>query len=206
MNDDLRMQVLALSAMVFAVGAAVVFGGMQESSAPVAAGSHWLADVETGADHIAPEELAAEILSRREGLVLVDVRPPEEFAAFHLPGAVNMTVPEVTGAAGEAVFAASPRLVVLYSNGPAHPAQAWVELRRQGRTNVRVLDGGLDAFKARLLTPPSLAGWLDERTAAALRPGYALRAAFFLGGGSAGVADGSATDPDRLDAPTGAIR
>ena len=63
-----------------------------------ATGQTYLADVErivrlyfTAKDDLEPV-LAAELLERaKKGLVTVlDVRPPEEFAAGHVPGAVNI--------------------------------------------------------------------------------------------------------------------
>lgn len=198
---------VALLAMLLAVVAAVAFGRMAPVATPAAgeaaaAASDWLHDIESGADHIAPDELARALLAGEDVLV-VDVRPADEFAGWHLPGAVNLPVPDVVGAAGAALLARAPARVVLCSNGAAHPAQAWVELRRQGRTNAFVLDGGLDAFIARVLTPPSLREGMDAASAQAAAAGWPLVRAFFLGGGSPRAADALwATDPATLTRPT----
>lgn len=205
-NDaaDGGMQFVAIGAMVVVVGVAVVLAGVGKASAgaaPSAASTSWLQAVETGEDHISAADLAHEIMAAPSDLLLVDLRPAEEFEAFHLPFAVNLTVPEITGAAGSALFAANPRLCVLYSNGPAHPGQAWVELRRQGRTNVRVLAGGLEEFKQLILTPASLRGPATEAQSKAEAPLLALRRAFF--GLVPKTPRGSyATDPAQLTAPT----
>ncbi len=60
---------------------------------------------------------AKELLERaRKGLVTVlDVRPPEEFAAGHLPGAVNIPVHELEKRLGELP---KSREVVAYCRGP----------------------------------------------------------------------------------------
>lgn len=207
--EDGNKQFVALGAMVFVLGAAVMFGGAEDPGAAARGGraqpavaAAWLQQIETGEDHISAAALAGEILAARGDVVLVDLRPAAEFAQFHLPGAVNLTVPDVVGAAGEKLFAAAPRLVVLYSNGPAHPGQAWVELRRQGRDNVKVLDGGLDAFRQEMLTPPSLAKDVDEATAKAAQAAFRLRRAFFLHGGAPNQAATWATDPTALTTPT----
>ena len=202
-SEDRKGPVVALGAMVFLVVAALVLGGggsREAGGVPDAA----LAAIETGADHIDAEDLADRIMSGASGLALVDVRPAAEYAQWHLPQAVHMTVPELLGAPGDALFARNPELVVLYSNGPAHPAQAWIELQRRGRTNVLVLDGGLDEFRARVLTPPSLRGAADEATAKAGAQLFALRRAFFLRAGQPAPATVKpwATDPAELTAPT----
>lgn len=200
---------LAVAAMLLAVVAAVAFGRLAPVPATADAAADaaatppaWLHDIETGADHIDPDELARSLLAGEDVLV-VDVRPADEFAGWHLPGAVNLPVPEVVGAAGAALLARAPARIVLCSNGPAHPAQAWVELRRQGRANAFVLDGGLDAFVARVLTPPSLREGADAASAKSAAAGWPLVRAFFLGGGSPRAADALwATDPAALTRPT----
>ncbi|MBL8748061.1 MAG: hypothetical protein JNK78_02805 [Planctomycetes bacterium] len=204
MNDttsDSGMQTLAVGFMAIAVAAALVLGGLQ----PAARTSRvndvaWLQAIETGEDHISPTDLARELLAAPTDLALVDLRPAEEFAQWHLPFAINLTVPQVCGDEGKALFAKNPRLVVLCSNGPAHPGQAWVELQRQGRTNVKVLDGGLDEFKAQVLTPPSLR---EGGASAGGEPaGLPLRRAFFLGNPAPNALATWATDPAELAAPT----
>ncbi len=199
---DGNRQFFALGAMVFTVLAVVTLFGRQtgESAALPAAG--YLEAIETGADHIAPTELADALMATPAAIALVDLRPEDEFAAFHLPGAVRLTVPEVAGSLGQAVFAAAPRIVVLYSNGPAHAGQAWVELRRQGRDNVRVLAGGLEEFRTQLLLPPSLAADVDAAQSKAMQAVFRLRRAFFRPGGAATPAATWATDPAELTEPT----
>jgi len=85
---------------------------------------------------------ARELLERaRKGLVTVlDVRPPEEFAAGHLPGAVNIPVQQLEKRLGEL-----PRRkeVVAYCRGPyclmSHDAVAL--LRKKGLKARRLQDG-----------------------------------------------------------------
>lgn len=194
-------QAVAIGVMLLAVGVALAIGRLSSTSL-AADTAAWRQEIETGADHIEPRELASELLAARGDLALVDLRPAAEYAAYHLPGAVNLTVPQVCGEAGARLFAAGPRLVVLYSNGPAHPGQAWVELRRQGRANVRVLAGGLDDFKAQVLTPPSLRAGTDEARSRAEQPAYALQRAFFLGDPRANPLATWAADPAQLTQPT----
>lgn len=207
-------QTIAIGVMVLAVAAALAVGSLspgkngtlataaERGTLPAAAPAAWLQDVETGADHIAATDLARELLAAPKDLALVDLRPADEFAQYHLPFAVNLTVPEVCGDAGARLFASRPRLVVLYSNGPAHPGQAWVVLRQQGHTNVKVLDGGLEDFKAKVLTPPSLRDGASEADSKAEAPAFALQRAFFLGDASKNPLATWATDPVELREPT----
>lgn len=199
-TSDTAPQIVAVGFMAVAVAAALTLGGLQ-STQRAASTPHdvtYLQAIETGEDHIAAADLARELLAAPTDLVVVDVRPAEEFAAWHLPTAINLTVPQVCGDEGKAIFAKNPRLVVLCSNGPAHPAQAWVELQKQGHTNVKVLDGGLDAFKNEILTPASL----RDGGGTASTAGAALRRAFFLGKDTPNPLAAWATDPAQLTNPT----
>ena len=90
---------------------------------------------------------ADQLLQRaRDGLVTVlDVRPPEEYAAGHLPGAINIPVKELEKRLKELD---SELEVVAYCRGP-HCVLAFdavAQLRQQG-INAHRLDGGLPEWK-----------------------------------------------------------
>jgi len=107
-----------------------------------------IADVEkliannlTAKDNLEPVR-AKELLARvREGLVTVlDVRPPEEYAAGHLPGAVNIPLAELEKHLDE--FRPNQE-VVAYCRGP-HCILAYdavVKLRSKGVKAQRLEDG-----------------------------------------------------------------
>ncbi len=203
MRENRTTQVAAVAAMAALVAdAPIVRGG---APAPDAGGGDAAIHeaIEAGADHIAPAALADRLM-RGEPILLVDLRPEEEFARYHLPGAVRMPVPELLGPRGaEALGPDRARAAVLYSNGPGHPGQAWVELARRGYANVRVLDGGLEAFKDEVLTPPSLRGPVSEARAREEGALFRARRAFFLAAGRPRPAGAGrhATDPVMLDGP-----
>ncbi|MCC7537281.1 MAG: ArsR family transcriptional regulator [Deltaproteobacteria bacterium] len=106
-----------------------------------------LAEVESAArrflhdgdeEAIAPEELRRRV---REGTaVVVDVRPREEFAAGHLPGAVSIPLAEL-----RARLATFPKRkdVIAYCRGPycVLAVEAVKMLRRSGRRAYRLEDG-----------------------------------------------------------------
>lgn len=91
---------------------------------------------------------AGELLERaQQGLVTVlDVRPPEEFAAGHLPGAVNIPIDRL-----ESELAKLPkrREVVAYCRGPycLMSFEAVLKLRKRG-WKARRLENGFPEWKA----------------------------------------------------------
>lgn len=113
-----------------------------------AAGQAYLADVDrvvrlyfTAKDDLEPVP-APEVLARaKKGLVTVlDVRPPEEFAAGHVPGAINIPVHEL-----EKRLAELPkrREVIAYCRGPycLMSFDAVALLRKKGLRARRLKDG-----------------------------------------------------------------
>ena len=112
------------------------------------AGQAYLADVDrivrlyfTAKDDLEPV-LAREVLDRaRKGLVTVlDVRPPEEFAAGHVSGAVNIPIHELEKRLSELP---KRREVVAYCRGPycLMSFEAVQLLRRKGLKARRLKDG-----------------------------------------------------------------
>jgi rhodanese-related sulfurtransferase len=113
-----------------------------------AAGQAYLADVDrivrlyfTAKDEMEPVP-AAELLQRaKKGLVTVlDVRPQEEFAAGHLPGAVNIPIHELARRLAELP---KRKEVVAYCRGPycLMSYEAVHLLRKKGLKARRLQDG-----------------------------------------------------------------
>jgi thiosulfate/3-mercaptopyruvate sulfurtransferase len=112
-----------------------------------------MAEVDAAGDHMEPEELADRLMAGAPGLVVVDVRPTAEFNAFHIRGAINVPLAGLD----EALQPHKNKgLIVIYSNGMTHPAQARDSLWRQGFGNVYILTDGLQGFRDRCLKPVSL--------------------------------------------------
>ena len=143
------MRMLGATAMI--LGAAAPFAGAPRPSASsagaidIAALAHLVA---TQQDHVSAIELARWIRSQRRGLRVIDVRPPEAFAHFSLPTAENIPIGQIPGARF-----GDDETVVLYSEGGAHAAQAWVFLKAAGVRNVLFVAGGLGDWFDEVMTP-----------------------------------------------------
>jgi rhodanese-related sulfurtransferase len=85
-------------------------------------------------------------LAAGDGVVLVDVRQPEEFTAppGHLPGAVNVPLADLPGRASE--IAARQQPIVVVCKTDRRSAKAATELVAFGLRNVAVLRGGTDEW------------------------------------------------------------
>ncbi|WP_300462333.1 rhodanese-like domain-containing protein [Desulfobacula sp.] len=112
-----------------------------------------LTQIENALDHMDPEDLARRLMAGPQDLVLVDVRSEPEFLKFHIKTARHIPLKDLVQ---QLEPYRNKGLIVLYSNGMTHPAQARDVLARLGFGNVYLLTDGLDGFIKRCLRPVSL--------------------------------------------------
>ena len=124
------------------------------------------AEIAREEDHVDALQLAEWIRDGRQGLRVIDVREQEDSTLYVIPGAERVAL------AGVARLVVQPgEHLVLYSDGGAHAAQAWVLLRARGVTDVRVLKDGLAAGEDDVLAPvlPPSGGTPEGKEAARVR-------------------------------------
>ena len=112
-------------------------------------------------DHVTALELAQWIKERREKLRVIDVRSAEEFDAYHVPTAERVPLEQIVSTPFR-----GDETIVLYSEGGAHAAQAWVFLRALGHQRVYFLRGGLYEWLDDVMNPTLPANASAERRAA----------------------------------------
>jgi rhodanese-related sulfurtransferase len=105
-------------------------------------------EIEHETDHVTATELAEWIRSRKAGLRVIDVRSDSAFQEFHIPSAQHVALSAIPALKPEA-----SETIVLYSDGGAHAAQAWVFLRSAGHQNVYFLRGGLLDWMDEVMNP-----------------------------------------------------
>jgi len=117
--------------------------GLPSAASLADAPTDLLRNVEAARDHIEPEELADRLSGGNSDVLLVDVRSAAEFNTFHIRGAANAALSSL-----EAYLQPHKNrgLIVLYSNGMTHPAQARDYLYGRGFQNVYILTDGLTGF------------------------------------------------------------
>lgn len=99
----------------------------------------------TKATPIAPKELAQRLQAGRAPVIL-DVRTPAEYAAGHIPGAINIPHTELSQRLGEIPGGKSAEVVVHCQRG-GRAATAEETLAGAGYTNVRDLTGHMAAWQ-----------------------------------------------------------
>jgi rhodanese-related sulfurtransferase len=106
------------------------------------------AEVEAGRDHIPALQLGERIMRGDTTLRVFDLRSTAEFESDHIPGAQHASITEL-------IRNLQPKNVdlVLYSDGGAHAAQAWVLLRTRGFRRVFLLREGFYEWNSRVFAP-----------------------------------------------------
>ena len=137
---------LAVVALVAAVGLAACGSddASSDGDATTAAPAAGDACVPALIDAAAVEALLA---APPAGLVVLDVRTPEEFAAGHLEGAVDIDFQSATFATDVAAVGLDTPVLV-YCHSGNRSAQAVAAMVQLGFTDLTELDGGIVAWEA----------------------------------------------------------
>lgn len=177
-TDGWKRHTAAAAVLVLFAAGLFIMPERPPQSVTAPAREDYLRQVAQARDHVDPLELAERIMKGEPGLVVVDIRPGGDFAAFHLRGAINLPLDAFSREAD----AKLPRdgAVILYSNGTTHAAQAWLELRHWGWTNVKILTDGLLGFWRECLTPPSLSIAMDEASSKKALAEFQARRDYFI--------------------------
>jgi uncharacterized protein len=106
------------------------------------------AQITSEADHIDALDLARLIKARESGLRILDLREKLDTSSYVIPGAFALSMKDL-----DTVRVEPGERLVLYSDGGAHAAQAWVLLRVRGIRDVLVLKDGMAAWEDEVLSP-----------------------------------------------------
>jgi len=158
-----------------------------------------LQEAGAGVQFIAPDAVADLLVQKDPSLRLIDVRTPEEFDAYSMPGAINIPLSSLLAEEYRDVLNQDAYLNVFYSNGSVYANQAWMITRQLGYENNFVLEGGLNYWFGNILSPrePSQTS-PDEEFA---RYDFRKSAAAALGGGGVVSTEAAAPAPKAVKPP-----
>jgi rhodanese-related sulfurtransferase len=125
------------------LGSVLAFSPLDKEPVPATKFDKLAESITNRSDHITAEQLGQLIIDKDPDFQIIDIRDKSEYDKFHLQSAIN--IPLQTLFDDENLEFIDPeKLVILYSNGGTHAAQAWVLLQQMGYTNTTVLLGGLN--------------------------------------------------------------
>jgi rhodanese-related sulfurtransferase len=116
----------------------------------LALGALLLAALALAADPVATPVTAEQVLDRQQrsdaSLLVLDVRSPEEYAAGHVPGAVNIPYDQVASRLAEVP---KDKDVVLYCRSGRRSALAGEVLAGKGYTRLQLMQGDMPGWAAK---------------------------------------------------------
>lgn len=133
------------------------------------------------AQFISSDEIADLIIKKDPALQLIDVRTPDEFDKFSLPGAINVPLTDLLSPEYIDILDQDVKMNVFYSNGTLQSSQAWMITRQLGYKNNYVLQGGLNLWAETIMNPGKPASTSPDDEIA--RYDFRKGASMALGGG-----------------------
>ncbi|HEY9114193.1 MAG TPA: rhodanese-like domain-containing protein [Bacteroidales bacterium] len=103
--------------------------------------------------YVSTDQVAQMIIEGDPTLLLVDVRANDEFAAFSLPGALNIPLDSLLTESSNDYLKIEGMNTVFFDNDDIKADQTWVVSKRLGYNNIYVLKGGLNHWISTIIQP-----------------------------------------------------
>lgn len=158
-----------------------------------------LVDLQGRSQYIGPDEIAGMLVNQDPSLQLVDLRSPEEYQKFHLPGAINIPMASLLETENRGYIDQGIKLNVFYSNSSVNANEAWIICKQLGYPNNYVLEGGLNYWAETIINPTKPTSFMSNEEIA--RYDFRMGASRALGGGA-----GDETAPAQVSSPLPAIK
>jgi rhodanese-related sulfurtransferase len=97
------------------------------------------------------EEVTKRIIMKDPGLLIIDLRPADQFKAFAIPGAVNIPFDSLLTASSLQILTMPHTDKVLYSNSGVWSDQAWLLCERKKIGSVFILEGGINEWFSKIV-------------------------------------------------------
>ncbi|MGC9344199.1 MAG: rhodanese-like domain-containing protein [Bacteroidales bacterium] len=103
--------------------------------------------------YVHPDNVADMLIQEDPMLQLIDVRSPDEYDKYHLPGAINIPLPDLLSSEYTDLINQDTKMNVFYSNGTLKSNEAWMITRQLGYRNNYVLQGGMNCWAEVIMNP-----------------------------------------------------
>lgn len=103
-----------------------------------------LAEMQDPSRFVDAEEVSYRIMQQDNSVVLIDVRQPEDFQQFALPGAINIPAVTILDRNWKQLLKNKDKQLIFYGFGDSAAELAWSTARRAGYENIFIMEGGLN--------------------------------------------------------------
>lgn len=112
-----------------------------------------LAEVHDNTRFISTDKIAELIIGGDPSLLLVDVRPMNDYSYYSLDGALNIPFDSLLNESAIATVSDPNKRVVLFSNSDIAAEQAYMLYKRLGVKNLLIMQGGLNQWFQTIIKP-----------------------------------------------------
>lgn len=151
----MKTRVLLAIVLVSLSAIAAILPQKKNSSIQLSA-EELLQEINLGTYKISPDQLTEIIVNQDPSFMLIDLRSPEEYEKFTLPGAINIPFDSLFTDNWIAYIDQDLRKNIFFTNGSTLSGSALILSRQKGFKNNFTLDGGLNGWFDTVLnaTPP----------------------------------------------------
>ncbi|MDZ7608934.1 MAG: rhodanese-like domain-containing protein [Cyclobacteriaceae bacterium] len=146
---------IVLSILIVSFGLVAAILPQKQNSSIQLDAAQLLYEIQLRNHVISVDEMADAIINNDPYYQLIDLRSPEEFQTYNLPGSLNIPFDKLFTAEWAPYIDQVARKNVFYSNGSTLANEAWMLTRQKGMKNNYILEGGLNNWIATILTPTS---------------------------------------------------
>ncbi|MCB9357861.1 MAG: YeeE/YedE family protein [Calditrichaeota bacterium] len=146
----IRRHVIVAAATVLAGAFLIALPNRKERVMTEVSTPKHLAHCET--KYMTADELAFRLVDQEPNIQIIDVRGPEAFAQFALPGAVNIKIENLFGKEWNHLLGQRHVKKVLVADNQDNAIEAYHVLDEIGYRNLAVLEGGLLGFRQQILS------------------------------------------------------
>jgi rhodanese-related sulfurtransferase len=148
--------------------------------------------IEESEDHIDPATVSQWIIEGRRDFMLIDIRGSEAFEQGHIKGAENIPLSQLLQ---KDTLDELPedKLMVIYSNGSSHAAQAWLVMKTAGFDSY-MLEGGFNYWNKVIMNPKAPGDEAPDDEILRYKTQLAVKGYF---GGDAAAVSSQAASPDK---------
>jgi len=109
--------------------------------------------IQSTSRYLSPDHVAERMINEDPTIFLIDVRSPDLYTDYSLPGAFNIPLDEMALPDWEDYFKQEGIDVILFSNSHLYADQAWIIGSRCGYKNMYVMEGGLNKWFKDIMNP-----------------------------------------------------
>jgi rhodanese-related sulfurtransferase len=148
--------------------------------------------IEESEDQIDPKTLSEWVIEGRRDFMLIDIRDSEAFEQGHIKGAENIPMSQLLQ---KDTLDELPqdKLMVIYSNGSSHAAQAWLVMNTAGFDSY-MLEGGFNYWNRVIMNPKVPAGEVSDDEILRYKTQLAVKSYF---GGDSTMVSGQVSSLDK---------